>query len=50
MGRPIIATDCDGLLDILTADTDARIVPRRNAGALAEAIVNLRRPYQPSSR
>ena len=43
MGRPIIATDCDGLLDILTADTDARIVPRRNAGALAEAIVNLRR-------
>ena len=43
MGRPIVATDCDGLLDILTPDADARIVPRRDAGALAEAIVALRR-------
>ena len=42
MGKPIIATDCDGLLDILTADTDARIVPKRDAKALAEAIVALR--------
>ena len=42
MGKPIIATDCDGLLDILTAGTDARIVPRRDAKALAEAVVALR--------
>ncbi|MEE2791837.1 MAG: glycosyltransferase, partial [Acidobacteriota bacterium] len=41
MGKPIIATDCDGLLDILTAGTDARIVPRRDAKALAEAVVAL---------
>jgi len=43
MGRPIVATDCDGLLDILTPNVDARVVPRRDAGALAEAILNLRR-------
>ncbi len=43
MGRPIVATDCDGLLDILTPDSDARIVPRRDAAALAEAIIALRR-------
>ena len=42
MGRPVIATDCDGLLDILTPDVDARIVPRRDAPALAEAILGLR--------
>ena len=39
MGKPIIATDADGLLDILTTDHDAAIVPKRNAGALAEKIV-----------
>ena len=43
MGRPIVATDCDGLLDILTPDTDARVVPRRDADALARAIIELRR-------
>lgn len=42
MGRPVVATDCDGLLDILTPDVDARIVPRRDAPALAEAILSLR--------
>jgi glycosyltransferase involved in cell wall biosynthesis len=36
MGKPIVATDADGLLDILTPDVTAWIVPRRNAGALAE--------------
>jgi glycosyltransferase involved in cell wall biosynthesis len=41
MGRPVVATDCDGLLDILTPDVDARIVPRRDAGALAAGIVDL---------
>ena len=43
MGRPIVATDCDGLLDILTPDMDAWIVPRRDPNALAEAILALRR-------
>ena len=42
MGRPLVATDCDGLLDILTPDVDARIVPRRDAAALADAILALR--------
>ncbi len=42
MGRPIIATDCDGLLDILTPDVDARIVPKRNSEALAREIIGLR--------
>jgi glycosyltransferase involved in cell wall biosynthesis len=39
MGKPIVATDADGLLDILTHDHDAVIVPKRNADALAEKIV-----------
>jgi glycosyltransferase involved in cell wall biosynthesis len=39
MGKPIVATDADGLLDILTDDRDALIVPRRNAAALADKIV-----------
>lgn len=41
MGKPIVATDADGLLDILTDDRDALIVPRRNASALADKIVFL---------
>src|SRR6266545_4562164 len=39
MGKPIVATDADGLLDILTDGEDAVIVPRRNPGALADRIV-----------
>src|SRR5436190_14287658 len=39
MGKPIVATDADGLLDILTDDRDALIVPRRDASALAAKIV-----------
>lgn len=38
-GKPIVATDADGLLDILTADRDALIVPRADAAALADKIV-----------
>jgi glycosyltransferase involved in cell wall biosynthesis len=38
-GRPIVATDADGLLDILTDNHDALIVPRRNAVALADKII-----------
>ena len=39
MGKPIVATDADGLLDILTDGHDAVIVPRRDAAALAAKIV-----------
>ncbi len=39
MGKPIVATDADGLLDILTDGHDAVIVPRRNADALARTLV-----------
>jgi glycosyltransferase involved in cell wall biosynthesis len=39
MGKPIVATDADGLLDILTDGHDATIVPRRNAEALADKII-----------
>jgi len=41
MGKPMVATDADGLLDVLTRDRDAVIVPRRDAEALARAIVRL---------
>jgi glycosyltransferase involved in cell wall biosynthesis len=40
MGKPIVATDADGLLDILERDVTAWIVPRRDAPALADAIVH----------
>jgi glycosyltransferase involved in cell wall biosynthesis len=39
MGKAIVSTDADGLLDILTPDRDALIVPRRDAAALASRIV-----------
>jgi glycosyltransferase involved in cell wall biosynthesis len=39
MGKAIVSTDADGLLDILTRDRDALIVPRRDAAALASRIV-----------
>ncbi len=39
MGKPIVATDADGLLDILTDNRDAAIVPKKNADALADKIV-----------
>ena len=41
MAKPILATDADGLLDVLTDGHDALIVPKRNAGALAGGIVRL---------
>ncbi|HKY22652.1 MAG TPA: glycosyltransferase [Vicinamibacterales bacterium] len=40
-GKPIVATDADGLIDVLTDHRDARIVAKRDAGALADAIVGL---------
>ena len=35
MGKPIVATDADGLLDVLTDRKDALIVPKADAAALA---------------
>ena len=40
-GKPIVATDADGLVDILTDRHDAAIVPKANADALAVQIVAL---------
>jgi glycosyltransferase involved in cell wall biosynthesis len=41
MGKPIVATDADGLLDVLTDRKDALIVPKADANALARAIGEL---------
>jgi glycosyltransferase involved in cell wall biosynthesis len=40
-GRPIVATDADGLVDVLSDGHDARIVPKRDRAALADRIVEL---------
>jgi glycosyltransferase involved in cell wall biosynthesis len=40
-GKPIVATDADGLLDILTDRHDALVVPKRNAAALARGVNEL---------
>lgn len=41
MGKPIVATDADGLLDVLTPEADAVIVGRRDPVALADGLVRL---------
>jgi glycosyltransferase involved in cell wall biosynthesis len=38
MGKPIVATDADGLVDVLTDRQDALVVPKADAEALARAI------------
>jgi glycosyltransferase involved in cell wall biosynthesis len=40
-GKPIVATDADGLLDILTDRRDSLVVPKRDAAALAQGISEL---------
>jgi glycosyltransferase involved in cell wall biosynthesis len=40
-GKPIVSTDADGLVEVLSDRRDARIVPKRDAKALADAIVAL---------
>jgi glycosyltransferase involved in cell wall biosynthesis len=50
MGKPIVATDADGLQDVLSNGVDARMVPRRDAAALAESIVALARDPQERER
>ena len=39
MGKAIVATDADGLLDVLTNERDALIVPKRDARALADGLI-----------
>ena len=41
MGKPIVATDADGLVDVLTHGKDALVVPKGDAAALAGAITTL---------
>ena len=41
MGKPIVSTDADGLLDVLMHGRDALVVPKRDAAALATAITAL---------
>jgi glycosyltransferase involved in cell wall biosynthesis len=41
MGKPIVATDADGLLDVLTDRHDALVVPKANAERLADAVCAL---------
>jgi glycosyltransferase involved in cell wall biosynthesis len=41
MGKAIVATDADGLLDVLRHEQDAVIVPKRDTPALAAAMVRL---------
>ena len=50
MGKPIVATDADGLLDVLTDDKDAIIVPKRNARALADGLIRMIDDPQTRSR
>ena len=40
-GRPIVATDADGLRDVLVDGETALIVPKRDAAALAERMIDL---------
>jgi glycosyltransferase involved in cell wall biosynthesis len=39
MGKTIVATDADGLVDVLTDEKDAIIVPKRDAPALAAGLI-----------
>ena len=41
MGKAIVATDADGLVDVLTNERDAVIVPRRDARALAAGLIRV---------
>jgi glycosyltransferase involved in cell wall biosynthesis len=41
MGKPIVATDADGLMDVLRDRRDALVVPRRDAARVAKAVCQL---------
>lgn len=40
-GKAIVSTDADGLCEVLTANRDALIVPKRDSRALADRIISL---------
>jgi glycosyltransferase involved in cell wall biosynthesis len=48
MGKPIVATDADGLQDVLTNGSDAMMVPRRDPTSLAQAMISL--AHNPTER
>jgi glycosyltransferase involved in cell wall biosynthesis len=41
MGKPIVATDADGLMDVLTDQQDALVVPKRDSARIAAAVGTL---------
>jgi glycosyltransferase involved in cell wall biosynthesis len=41
MGRPIVATDADGLMDVLADQRDALVVPQRDSARIAQAVSTL---------
>jgi glycosyltransferase involved in cell wall biosynthesis len=41
MGKPIVATDADGLVDVLADQRDALVVPRRDSARIAQAVSTL---------
>ena len=41
MGKPIVATDADGLMDVLSDQRDALVVPRRDSARIAQAVSTL---------
>ena len=41
MGKAIVATDADGLVDVLTHERDAIIVPKRDARAVADGLIRV---------
>ena len=41
MGKAIVATDADGLIDVLTPEHDAIVVPKRNARVLADGLMRV---------
>jgi len=41
MGKPIVATDADGLMDVLADGRDALVVHKRDSAALAQAVCML---------
>src|SRR4029078_8216575 len=41
MGKAIVATDADGLRELLTDERDAVIVPKRDARALATGLIRM---------
>jgi glycosyltransferase involved in cell wall biosynthesis len=41
MERPVVSSNCDGVLDIMVSGETGLMVPPRNAPALAEALAEL---------